>query len=182
MSPRPRFADRLDLAAVLTAVRCSRVFTELTLTRWGASAIVEDALLVTSELVTNAVKATGVIDPYPNWSSLGNLNLISVRLLGFGASIVIEVWDSDPSLPSMKGEDIDAESGRGLHIVAAIAYRWGSYPIGNGKVVWAELVAGPDTPGDLPKRPRSSPPVPNVQGPQHAPETLRRVRDGLRKL
>jgi hypothetical protein len=79
---RPRFADQLDLPAVLTAVNCSRVFTKLTLARWGASAILDDALLITSELVTNAVKATGVMDPNPNWSRLDKLNLIGVRLLG----------------------------------------------------------------------------------------------------
>lgn len=70
---RPRFVDQLDLAALPTAVSCSRVFTKLTLTKWGATSIVDDAPLVVSELVTNAVRATGITDPHPRWGALGEL-------------------------------------------------------------------------------------------------------------
>lgn len=189
---RPRFVDRLDLAALPTGVGCSRVFTKLTLTKFGAASIVDDALLVVSELVTNAVRATGITDPRPRWGELDELNLIGVSLLGFDASIVIEVWDCDPHLPIMKSEDPDAESGRGLQLVTAIAQKWGSYPTRGGKVVWAELSLYPkeeiteqtrEIPIPLPRRKRQE----RLESERPATELvdtelLRRVMEGLRNL
>ncbi|MCO6005137.1 ATP-binding protein [Actinoallomurus purpureus] len=181
---QPRFVDRLDLAAVVTAVNCSRVFTKLTLAKWGASTILDDAVLITSELVTNAVKATGVMEPNPNWSSLGKLNLVGIRLLGFNASIVIEVWDAAPCTPAAKGEDLEAESGRGLNIIAEIAHRWGFYPTNRGKVVWAELVVPPRSPwlhaaaAEASVQPVLEPTWP-IAG-QHDPELLKCLMEGHR--
>ncbi len=39
------------------------------------------------------------MDEHPRWRELDQLNLIRVRLLGMDASIVIEVWGSDPEPP-----------------------------------------------------------------------------------
>ncbi len=89
----------LTLAAVPTAVGCSRQLVRLGLIRWGLPRLVEDAELVVSEMATNAVQATGLMDADAKWSDLGNLATIHVRLLLFGASIVIEVWDRDPAAP-----------------------------------------------------------------------------------
>ncbi|MFF5498957.1 ATP-binding protein [Streptomyces aquilus] len=141
--PPPLFSERLELAAVLTAVGCSRMFVETTLTKWGATPVIDDALLVVSELVTNSVKATGVTTPDPNWAELGKLNLISVRLLGLEQSIMIEVWDVESRTPVAQSADFDAESGRGLSLVEAVTSRWGSRPAWPGKVVWAELPLQP---------------------------------------
>lgn len=60
-----RCEDRLQLAAVASAAGCARTFTRLTLARWGASDFVEDALLIVSELVTNAVNASAITEPEP---------------------------------------------------------------------------------------------------------------------
>jgi hypothetical protein len=141
--PQPRFSERLELAAILTAVGCSRMFVETTLTKWGASSVVDDALLVVSELVTNSVKATGITTSEPNWAELAELNLIGVRLLGLERSIVIEVWDADPQEPVAQNAEFEAESGRGLLLVEAVTSRWGSRPASPGKVVWAELPVQP---------------------------------------
>ena len=83
--------DQLQLAATATAVSCARVFVQATLPRWGASRTLDDALLVTSELVTNAVKATGITEPNPVWSQLASLSLLTVRLIGLDASVLTEV-------------------------------------------------------------------------------------------
>src|SRR5579875_2845635 len=85
--PRPRFTDRLNLAALPTAVSCAQTFIQVTLARWGASTI------IVSELVTSAVETTGITDTHPRWSDLDKLNLISVQLVGLENSVVIEVWD-----------------------------------------------------------------------------------------
>jgi hypothetical protein len=100
---------------------------------------------------------------------------------------VIEVWDSDPNPPAMKGEDLDAESGRGIHIISEVAHRWGSYPTRSGKVVWAELVVPPRPsnapPPPLPKRiPRPMPEPTQPIAREHDPELLKRLIDGLHDL
>jgi len=55
----PRFADGLRLVATRSAITCSRLFVAYTLDKWGAGFLVDEAVLVVDELVTNAVKATG---------------------------------------------------------------------------------------------------------------------------
>ena len=96
-----RFADSLTLAATHAAIGCAQMFVSHTLYHWSARFIEDDALLAVTELVTSAVKATGVMDEHPRWWELDHLNLIRVRLLGMDASIVIEVWDSDPEPPEL---------------------------------------------------------------------------------
>jgi len=135
----PRFLDQLNFAATLTAVRASRVFAKSTLTKWGAGIILDDTLLVVSELVTNAVEATGAADPDLSWGELPKLDLITVRLVGLDASIVIEVWDCAQKEPVPTEAAEDDENGRGLTLISALARRWDTYPSGRGKVVWAEL-------------------------------------------
>ncbi|MGH4016230.1 MAG: ATP-binding protein [Pseudonocardiaceae bacterium] len=133
------------------------------------------ALLAVTELVINAVGATGVMDEHPRWWELDHLNLIRVRLLGMDASIVIEVWDSDPEL---------AES---------ISHRWNYFdPRSGGRVVWCELKfprrsraidRTQEPPLPLPRRKRRPSPGPTRPiATERDPELLRRIIDGLMKL
>ncbi|MFE2374996.1 ATP-binding protein [Streptomyces sp. NPDC059398] len=115
----------------------------LTLSKWQAALIEDDVLLVVSELVTNAVTATGTLTGHPTWGELEKLNLITVRLIGLQDSVVIEVCDTSDELPALAYADDDAENGRGLFLVQQLAERWGSYRAAGGKVVWAELVVRP---------------------------------------
>lgn len=181
-----RVQDRLTLAAMLSAVSCSRMFVKLTLTKWGAVRILDDALLIVSELVTNAVKATGITDPEPNWSALQQLNIVTVRIVGLEDSIVFEVWDASPEEPTVKEAALDDEGGRGLDLVEHLAKRWGSYPHRGGKVVWAELPVHTTTPGGLPRRRRSSgskqQPAGEEEPPVPDPKLLKRVLVGLQAL
>lgn len=163
-----RRVDQLNLAAVATAVSCSRHFARVTLTKWGAAHVLDDALIVASELVTNAVKATGIIEPDPRWCDLESLALLTVRLLGLDTSVIIEVWDVSPEEPRVTAAAPDDEQGRGLLIVSHLAQRWGSYPHRGGKVVWAELAVA--TWGEAVGK-----------GP-HDPYVLERVISGLRGL
>jgi hypothetical protein len=133
-----RFFDQLSLTAVRSAVPTSRHFLRLTLSKWQAAFIEDDALLIASELVTNAVSVTGMLTENPTWRELEKLNLVMVRLVGLQDSVVIEVWDVSDELPTLKHVDNDAENGRGLLLVQQLAKRWGSYHIAGGKVVWAE--------------------------------------------
>lgn len=85
------------------------------------------AELLVSELVTNAL--------------LHALPPLEVRVQALGAAGVrIEVFDgSRDKLPSRDELALDADNGRGLEIIAALASRWGTESTSSGKLVWAEL-------------------------------------------
>lgn len=183
-SPRSSLTCEIALAALATAVGCARLFVRSTLQALGLDQLAEDAELITSELVTNAVRATGITNPSPRWSELRDLALIRLRLAVVGGALIIEVWDRDSTPPMPKREEtLDAEGGRGLVIVDSLSRRWNFYgPAEGGKWVWAELAISPQ-PGPLPKREWSwvRPPT-RPREMVRDPEVLRRVRDGLRKM
>jgi anti-sigma regulatory factor (Ser/Thr protein kinase) len=178
----PPLAVSLDLAAVPTAVSCSRMFIRHTLVSWNLPDLVDVAELIISELVTNAVKATGITTSEPSWGELESLKLINVRVQASKDSIVIQAWDADGEpldLPTA-GPDDESESGRGLFIVRTFARQIGRfYPRYGGKVVWAELPLDPPVP-PLPRRAAKKPAT--IHLPQADPELLRAVLSGLRRL
>jgi anti-sigma regulatory factor (Ser/Thr protein kinase) len=156
------------------------MFVRHTLERWNLPQQIDTAELVTSELVTNAVKATGVTVPEPTWTELDQLNLISLRILARGDAFSIQVWDASAELPVRPAVhlDHDAESGRGLLIVHAVARQVGHfYPGTGGKVVWAELMSEPPA-SPLPRREvrRQA----NIRLAAPDPELLRTVLEQLR--
>ncbi|AQU68253.1 ATP-binding protein [Streptomyces niveus] len=123
--PRQPAGDRLVLVAAPEAVGCTRTFIAARLRSWGVMEALDETLLVASELVTNAVRAAGSV---------------AVQLRVAGPSLYVEVWDNMPGVPEVKCLEADAEGGRGLHLVEALATRWGiCHPQSGGKVVWAEL-------------------------------------------
>jgi anti-sigma regulatory factor (Ser/Thr protein kinase) len=130
---RPRPLDEqatgveLQFALSASAPRKARKAAEATLRRWqaGPPERVQSALLVVSELVTNAVRHARTD--------------ITMRLRCNDDRIVVEVGDHDSRLPRIANDPADRESGRGLQMVAALAHRWGVRPARAGKVVWVEL-------------------------------------------
>lgn len=62
---RLQLTGGLTLAAVPTAARFARLFVRQRLSLWGLSRLICDAELVLSELVTNAMNATGTTNPRP---------------------------------------------------------------------------------------------------------------------
>jgi anti-sigma regulatory factor (Ser/Thr protein kinase) len=85
------------------------------------------AELLVTELVTNAL--------------LHALPPLEVRVRALGtAGVRIEVFDAArDSLPSRDDSPLDADNGRGLEIIAALASRWGTESASSGKLVFAEL-------------------------------------------
>ncbi|MFB6518592.1 ATP-binding protein [Streptomyces sp. NPDC056401] len=172
----------LRLAATSTAVSCSRVFIAHTLRQWNIPDLIDDAQLVVSELVTNSVKATGVMTPSPTWAELEGLKLLHVALFAHGHSVTIQVWDDskEPPVKTGAGQDDEAEQGRGLFIVEALALNVGCFfPRNGGKVVWAEMSAKGKA-QDLPRRVRK--PLENILLPESDPVLLRLLLEGLQKL
>jgi serine phosphatase RsbU (regulator of sigma subunit)/anti-sigma regulatory factor (Ser/Thr protein kinase) len=96
------------------------------LMRWGTRDDTRDtALLLVSELVTNAVRfAEGPI---------------TVRLIRAGHGLLCEVGDSGNGRPRLRRGDLLDNGGRGLSIVHRLTTRWGVRWTDTGKVVWAEI-------------------------------------------
>ncbi|MFI6082401.1 ATP-binding protein [Streptomyces sp. NPDC051217] len=99
-----------------------------------------DALLVVSELVTNAVTATGPNMTTPTWTDVKADHILGVQLRVVAMHLYVEAWDRSDEAPRTKSPPADAEDGRGILLVEALTKRWGTYrPPAGGKVVWAEL-------------------------------------------
>jgi len=85
----------------------------------------DDAVIVASELVTNAVLHGGGLERF------------HLRVLDGG--VRIEVADGCPSPPVVTHMAEDDGTGRGLLLVSRLAERWGIERGADGKVVWAEI-------------------------------------------
>lgn len=141
LNARPRVA-RVELAAVPTAPGLARSFVRHALGVWGLGGLADSAELVASELVTNAVKATGEPVPQGSYVNVWDLAVIAVELRVSGRGLRVAVGDSSREQPALQTVDADAEGGRGLVLVAALSTRWGVCPAPDGKVTWADLALG----------------------------------------
>ncbi|WP_149179652.1 ATP-binding protein [Streptomyces sp. TRM49041] len=99
---------------------------------WKLAAVEDAALLVLSELLTNAVRHAGVAG-----------RPVETRFARMPCGLRIEVHDASERRPRPTARE---EGGWGLPLVAALATRWGvTGRAEGGKSVWAELEeAGPD--------------------------------------
>ncbi len=149
--PRTHYIASLRLSAVLTAVSLSREFIRQTLQQWQLKEHIDSAELIVSELVTNAVKMTGIPDPDPKWSDIQGHHLIGVQLRSVDGKLYVEVWDPGTGSPVVPEQSLDAEGGRGLFLVETLSKRWDVYrPRRGGKVVWAELALSDPMTASLP--------------------------------
>lgn len=87
------------------------------------------ALVLTSELVTNAV--------------LHARTPVDVRVEFDAERMRVEVADGDPCIPGPLPCTTDALAGRGLFLVQELAVAWGAAAADGGKVVWFMLKKGP---------------------------------------
>jgi anti-sigma regulatory factor (Ser/Thr protein kinase) len=127
----------IELPAVPAAVRSARRWTKGLLAPSCSGDLVDTAVLLVSELVSNAIQAccgaayaSGGPDP-------GRIELAVART---GARIRLEVADSAcRSFPVLARQGADGEGGRGLQVIAMLSRRWGCWAGPGGKVVWCEL-------------------------------------------
>jgi Histidine kinase-like ATPase domain len=130
----------LELGALPSAVPCARLHTRQVTWEWGLGELAEAVELVVSEMVTNAVQASKGLTA-SRYTGRWMAGIPPVRLwLGSDKKVVlIQVWDADPRMPTRRGNDLEAEDGRGLLLVEALCEEWGAVvPQGSsGKVVWA---------------------------------------------
>jgi len=124
----------LELASLKGAPACGRGHTRNVLRDWDLAQLSDDAELLVSELLTNAVTAA-VQAGEP----------VLLRLLGDSGQLLIEVYDHSPRDPVSRPVSDESESGRGFMVVQALAHSCGFYRFHRQlKVVWADLLVSPD--------------------------------------
>jgi anti-sigma regulatory factor (Ser/Thr protein kinase) len=126
----PYLRDELRLAPTPTAPAVARAFVREVCGSWQLAlpdaTVMDRAVLVANELVTNAVA-------YARTE-------IRLRLELRGDRLHIAVRDGSPGLLRLVAPDPQAEGGRGLWLIEQLARSWGvnRHPDG-GKVVWCVL-------------------------------------------
>ncbi len=88
------------------------------------------AVLLTSELVTNAIKQEG--------------GLVTLAVTAGAGELRIDVHDTSRAWPMRVDAAADAETGRGLMLVGTLSAQWGFYPTPAGKGVYFTLAFPPD--------------------------------------
>ncbi|MBK3573748.1 ATP-binding protein [Streptomyces sp. MBT65] len=128
-----------------SSVRRARELVRKRLSEYGLQDLVDIAELLVSELATNAVVHAG-----------GRYRLTLSLDVGTLRCEVADERRHLPRPPHRQAEsdahldvDPDSENGRGLFLVDALAHRWGSRLVDDGKEVWFELeIQTPDGTGD----------------------------------
>ena len=108
------------------SVRTAREFVRHNLCDLGFPESVDDAVLIASELVTNAVREA------PDTPCL-----LAISIDGGGP--VLEVHDGSPEGVEPRPPDFVSEHGRGLHVVDALCAEWDCIQSGSGKAVIVRL-------------------------------------------
>lgn len=127
-SPRRPRSDSLELGPLAGAVPSARLHARYVLMEWGLGAIAENAELVVSELVTNALQAT--------WHA-GTCDPVRLSLLADDRSVLVVVSDAIPDPPRPRRAGPGDEEGRGLMIVGKVSDWWDWKPAHGGKLVRA---------------------------------------------
>ncbi|MCU1398827.1 MAG: ATP-binding protein [Acidimicrobiales bacterium] len=117
-----------DLTHDVEAPRVGRRFVTSVLSGWGiASAGLEHAQLLVSELISNAVL-----------HGSGPLRLLLAEV-DDGRSVRIEVCNGGTGQPRMRHAEPDELSGRGLQLVDQLSRGWGSSNVDGETSVWFEV-------------------------------------------
>jgi hypothetical protein len=127
MALRPDITEnrtyRLPLPPHPIAAEQARILMRLALEDWNICDIIDNALIITAELVANAVKIGDVFH---------------LTLSRQGRTVLIEVWDSSEARPDRRRQSVERVDGRGLLLVEACSKDWGwRLEDHGGKTVWA---------------------------------------------
>ncbi|OKJ13962.1 SpoIIE family protein phosphatase [Kitasatospora sp. CB01950] len=114
----------LPLSGDPALLRHAREFTRRTLTGWGLTSLVEPVVLLTGELLANALMHAG--------------SPLQLRVFR-GALLTVEVSDADSREPRLRPSTPHDKGGRGMQLINELAHRWGSRATRDGKVVWFEM-------------------------------------------
>jgi anti-sigma regulatory factor (Ser/Thr protein kinase) len=119
----------------------ARSFTRHTLASWGLTELADDAQVIVSELLANALRHTGIRQPGNGqraWAAA-----LGLWLLSHADGLMCVVTDPSDSAPALRPPGDTSESGRGLHMVHALSDHWGWTRLSeSGKAVWAVIFRG----------------------------------------
>lgn len=126
LPPRQRYRKHAALAGAETASKQARVLAREVCDQWELDDLLEDAQLIATELVENALTHTNAAP--------------ALRFELRRGILSIAVTDDSPTRPAVTAAEPERDSGRGLHLLATLARTWGANPtLAGGKVVWAVL-------------------------------------------
>jgi len=126
--PRPLelHGCRVRLAARPGSAAEARRQVRAAICAWDVPVDPSIAILLTSELVTNAIRhETG--------------ETITLGIACLPGELRVDVHDTSRLLPVLVDAPADAETGRGLMLVATLSEEWGSYRTPEGKAVYFTL-------------------------------------------
>ena len=125
--PRPLDAPGMmfTLPPELSSVRQARRLVEGVLRDWSKQDVADEVLLLTSELVTNAIVHARCE--------------VQLTLVPVGEHLRVEVADSGPGALQFKEPDHEDINGRGLMLVEAMSRTWGTSADEARKTVWFEI-------------------------------------------
>lgn len=115
----------LELPASRTAPRLGREFVRATLIDWDLAPLIDTAMLLASEVVTNAV----VHGQPPS----------TLCVERHGVTVHISVTDGGSGVARRSDTRSGVAGGHGLALVATLAERWGSQRVDGGHEVWFDL-------------------------------------------
>jgi anti-sigma regulatory factor (Ser/Thr protein kinase) len=118
------------------SVKAARDFTAETLQSWGLDGLISEAVIIASELVTNAIKHGTCLTP-----PTADLARVELAWQRYASRVICVVTDGSTRQPVLAQADMGAESGRGLQVVHALAAAWGWMVLGaREKAVWAAML------------------------------------------
>ena len=117
-------ASTIELPAKLDSPGAARRFVHDTLRGWPDDHGIDDAMLLTTELVSNAV--------------VHAKSAVRVRVVRLTERVRVEVTDFGHGALEFRQPSMDALGGRGLLLVQEMSHSWGTSADGNEKVVWFE--------------------------------------------
>jgi anti-sigma regulatory factor (Ser/Thr protein kinase) len=126
---------RISLATGPSAAAEARRQVLAMIHAWGIPVDLDVAVLLTSELVTNAIR-----------HEAGETILLTITCIC--GQLRVDVHDTSRVMPVIMDAPADAEAGRGLLLVASLATDWGVHTTRSGKAVYFTLAFGSD-PSDL---------------------------------
>jgi anti-sigma regulatory factor (Ser/Thr protein kinase) len=124
------------LAPIVASASAARAFVRDAFATWAgapdvSSAVVEDAALVASELVTNAIIHGG--------------HVVKLAVRFIDECVEISVADDLLAHPTRVAPSPERAGGQGLNIVGHLAVDWGTEDLVGGKRVWCRLRLRPES-------------------------------------
>jgi anti-sigma regulatory factor (Ser/Thr protein kinase) len=148
-----RVCRAVRLASRLSAVAAARSEVEAAICAWCVAVDPDVAILLTSELVTNAVThATAHASRNGRAARRGGAaEAVLLVIAADDAGLRVDVHDGSADLPVLADcpAEADAETGRGLLLVTSLSAEWGFYRTPGGKAVYFTLQAQADVHGTV---------------------------------